>query len=545
MDVKRIERAISVLKYAIENGVSVGVASEECGYTAPFVKNAKRDVLLAKERGTISKELYEMFMNSYQLYEGTKTSGDIENDTDVNIKQRVEGEQTKVEQKGDTLDITWKGDSEAFDKTFRGATYSAGGYSSIGSEEPPNDNSGNPYGWGEYDGNKDEEDCTEDGEIYSSHYGHQGYPEGHIKTLDHLLEKTGVDTEMWEVSDYLVNKWDVTSWKQGFPQTWENFQVKAKLKRIQSTFEAKQVEDVLKDVLREYEPPVYSIPTYKRGNVKFHEENNLLELGLYDLHIGKLAWAGETGENFDVKIAMKRFLNILEKLLQRANGFSYNRILFPIGNDFFNSDNLHNTTTAGTPQQEDLRWKKTFKIGIQLLISAIDMLKETGVPIDVVVIPGNHDFERAFYLGEVLEAWFNIDDQVNIDNTPPPRKYYKFGEVLLGLTHGKDEKENALPLLMATEAKEDWGGTTFHEWHLGHFHKKRNVKFAVFDKAQVVNEEHSVTVRYLSSLTGTEEWHHRKGYVGTQKAGEAFVWNDETGLIGHLNANFTDYDKEH
>ena len=241
---------------------------------------------------------------------------------------------------------------------------------------------------------------------------------------------------------------------------------------------------------------------------------------------------------------MKRYLSTLETLLKRANGFTYNRILLPIGNDFFNSDNLNNTTTAGTPQDEDLRWQKTFKMGVKLLISAIDILKESGVPIDVLVIPGNHDFERSFYLGSVLEAWFNIDKQVNIDNSASPRKYYEFGEVLIGLSHGKYEKENSLPLLMATEQKEAWGRTTFHEFHLGHFHRKRNVKFAVFDKAQVLSEDVGVTVRYLSSLTGTEEWHHKRGFVGSHKAGEAFVWNNKTGLIGHLNANFIDFDNE-
>ena len=98
---------------------------------------------------------------------------------------------------------------------------------------------------------------------------------------------------------------------------------------------------------------------------------------------------------------------------------------------------------------------------------------------------------------------------------------------------------------MATEQKAAWGRTTFHEWHLGHFHKKRNINYAVFDKAQTLNEELGVIVRYLSSLTGTEEWHNKKGYVGTQKAGEAFIWNDTTGMLGHLNANFVDFESEH
>jgi hypothetical protein len=167
-------------------------------------------------------------------------------------------------------------------------------------------------------------------------------------------------------------------------------------------------------------------------------------------------------------------------------------------------------------------------------------MKQTGVPVDVIVIPGNHDFERSFYMGAYLEAWFNNDLQVNVNNGASPRKYYKVGKVLLGFTHGGEEKEDALPLLMASdiESKPMWSETVYHEWHLGHIHRKKDIKFNVLlDKARLTTEDLGVTVRYLSSLTGTEEWHHKKGFVGCIKAGEAFVWNEEIGLIAHLNSN--------
>jgi hypothetical protein len=142
-------------------------------------------------------------------------------------------------------------------------------------------------------------------------------------------------------------------------------------------------------------------------------------------------------------------------------------------------------------------------------------------------------------MGEYLVAWFNNDEQVNINNGASPRKYYKFGKVLLGLTHGSEEKEGSLPLLMASdiESKPMWSETLFHEWHLGHIHRKRNIKYVTLDRSRTTNEDLGVTVRYLSSLTGTEEWHHKKGFIGAAKAGEAFIWNDETGMIAHLNAN--------
>ena len=166
------------------------------------------------------------------------------------------------------------------------------------------------------------------------------------------------------------------------------------------------------------------------------------------------------------------------------------------------------------------------------------MLKQTGVPVDVIVIPGNHDFERSFYMGKYLEAWFNNDPQVSINCGASPRKYYHFGNLLLGLTHGSEEKESSLPMLMATdiESKPMWSETKFHEWHLAHIHRKRNVKYEI-NKSRELNEDLGVTIRYLSSLTGTEEWHHKKGFVGSIKAADAFIWNDIFGLVAILNTN--------
>jgi len=517
---KRIEKAVEVIKFAIENGISVKEASEKCGYAYTYVKNVKAQVIDKYDNGIITKEDYDFFMSHYHLYEGSK--GTPINDTnEVNNappnvpKKRLIGENVKQSVDGDGMTVEWSGDGEKFYATEDGDCDCG-----------------------------DDCDC-EDGQYSGEYNNHRGYPPNHIKTLDQLLDRTGVDLDQWAVARYIVNKWDVTSWKPGYPQTWENFQVKATLERKKEVKDAISFEEIFKRMVAEYKPPVIdaaAIPTVDLIEVA---ENNLLEISLFDLHIGKLGWAGEVGENFDVKIARARFLDGIEGLLRRAKGFSYKKILFPIGNDFFNSDNQFNTTTAGTPQDEDLRWQKTWDIGCELIVDAINLLKATGVPIEVLVVPGNHDQERSKYLGSFVHAWFRKDDQVVVNNSALNRKYVEWGEVMLGFTHGKDEKENSLPMLMATEEKQMWGRTTFHEWHLGHFHKKRNVKFTIFDKAQVLNEELGVTVRYLSSLTGTEEWHYKKGYVGAHKAGEAFVWNDQSGMVGHLNFTFTDFDREH
>ena len=365
---------------------------------------------------------------------------------------------------------------------------------------------------------------------------------GRIKTLEQLLDAAKVDLVLWRVKDYIINKWDTSSHSTGGWNTVENFQVKVRLERNQDVHEERIIGDILEKTINNYTFPV--LKTYKPlvvNNNPHDEENNLLEVSIFDLHLGKLAWSGETGENFDTKIASARFIEAIEQLVYRATSHRFDRILFPIGNDFFNSDNIQNTTTNGTPQDEDLRWQKTFDVGLNLLVDGINLLKQTGRPVDVLVIPGNHDFQRSYYIGSCLSAWFRNDSCVNINNGASPRKYYRFGEVLLGFTHGKYEKEASLPMLMASEeeSKKMWSETKFREWHLGHIHRKRNINYTVLDKSRVLSEDFGVVVRYLSSLTGTEEWHHKMGFVGQIKAADGFLWNDKVGLIAHFNSNIT------
>ena len=483
MTKERIEKAVEVINYAIKNQISVREASVKCGYADTYVKNVKANLFEKYENGSLDDELFALFNEPYQKYLDSSLFN--QNKDDINIPVRPQDLPPASDNK---LTFNVKDEKEAEIEW-------------VGEEK-------------------------------------------HIKTLDQLLKACEVDLSTWRVKDHIINKWDVTSWKSGKPETRQNFQVKARLERVQEMVDTVNVAEVFADMIKDYEPPMLNIttPNLFSDLAVDADEYNLLEISIFDLHMGKLAWGGETGENYDTKIARARFLEAIEKLLKRAAPFNISKILFPVGNDFFNSDTILNTTTKGTPQDEDLRWQKTFQVGVTLLVDAINMLKQTGVPVDVVVIPGNHDFERSFYMGSFLEAWFRSDKQVYVNNHASPRKYYRFGKVLLGLTHGSEEKESSLPMLMASDiaSKPHWSETTYHEWHLGHQHRKKNVNYKVYDnKSTTLNEDLGVIVRYLSSLTGTEEWHHKKGYVGQIKAADAFIWNDESGMIAHLNANIS------
>tara|TARA_Y100000592_G_scaffold2155_1_gene3362 strand:- start:8513 stop:9751 length:1239 start_codon:yes stop_codon:yes gene_type:complete len=350
-------------------------------------------------------------------------------------------------------------------------------------------------------------------------------PKSHrIKTLDDLIKVCKIDTNIWEVDRYIVNKWEVGSQIDGAIIVEPLFQVKAWLKKNKEVYRLETLRSQILEEVKSY------APKYKKIDYPIIDKGQLLEINIFDLHFGKLCWGKETGDNYDTKIARKRFLEAIKSIISRVKGYSIKKIVFPIGNDFFNSDNKANTTSNNTPQDEDLRWQKTYKRGRELLIEGIDLL-QTIAPVDVVVVQGNHDFERSFYVGDAMECWYNNNPNVLVNNEANPRKHYKFGKCLISYTHGNNEKINDLPLLVASEVPKLWAETKYREVHIGHLHHKKEIKF------MATQEHKGIVIRFMRSLSGTDAWHNLKGYTGGVQACEAFIWDENEGLICQFSHN--------
>lgn len=329
-----------------------------------------------------------------------------------------------------------------------------------------------------------------------------------IQTLDQLISSCAIDLEKWRVEKYLVRS--ASGRSQNDPTL---FQVKAWLERKTSQAECDAIIKSFIDRANKHSP-AFKVPNIKASN----RNEKLLEISVPDLHLAKLCWGVETGgQDYDIDIASAEYKKAVYGLYKQAG--QVDRVLLPVGNDIFNSDNISGTTTAGTPQatSEDSRWPKMFMTGCEILVETITTLAYE-VPVDVIIVAGNHDKERCFYLGEYLKAWFRNHPRVTINNSPRQRKYYRFGNTLLGFTHGSEEKPDKLPLLMANEEKKVWAETKFRQWHLGHLHH------------EITRDIQGVVVRFLTSLCPPDEWHSSKGYVGSVQAAEAFMYDKENGL---------------
>lgn len=275
-----------------------------------------------------------------------------------------------------------------------------------------------------------------------------------------------------------------------------------------------QIDRIHRMVTEHFDSWEYEGPTIPlRPKVK---SNLMLEVPIVDLHLAKLAWEPETGENYDSKIAEKRFMEVVYDVVERSKGIEFEQIIFPIGSDYFNYDTIYGETTKGTAQSNDSRWQKMYLKGNELLIKAIDILKVLA-PVKAFQVPGNHDFQTSFYAIVNLASYFRNDDDVIVDTNPKTRKYIEFGKNLIGYTHGDKEKKRIFGN-MQVEASEAWGRTLYREWHTGHLHSEQ------------VKEEHGVKVRSLSSVTATDSWHSESGYVGAIATNQSFVWDKQRGL---------------
>jgi hypothetical protein len=340
-----------------------------------------------------------------------------------------------------------------------------------------------------------------------------------IRTLQDLLVYAQVDTSVWEVERWVANKWEVGARNPATGEilTAPLFQIKAWLRRKIVENSLKEFKESLTQALK-MEAPVR--PAMRRAS----RGEGMLEVALMDLHYGKLCWGEECGRDYNPVIAEKMFWDAIDDLLAKSAGLKPEKILFPVGNDFYHTDILGKTTSAGTMVDSAIVWKQAFVQGWRLLAQGIERLRATA-PVEVVVVSGNHDVMGAFHLGEVLQAHFHRTEGVTVDNTPTQRKYVAYHKCLLGLTHGSEEKFSNLPMLLATERKEDWARSVpaAREFHIGHLHHKKSLQF--LPAADVSG----VLIRVIPSLTPLDSWHASKGF-GSKLAAEAYYWDPECGV---------------
>ena len=333
-----------------------------------------------------------------------------------------------------------------------------------------------------------------------------------------VMSLMGYDPLQWELISCKSrrNYWDTTTKdKAGEAKKSTNhaYMVTLTVKPIQFAITVDTIREALED-----------LPEYKMPDYKYKAGGMMLVLPMLDVHFRKVAWVGDSGQDYDLKIAEKRYKDAVIDILSRqsAYGIKVERIIYPIGQDFFHADDIEGHTSSGTLLDADSRWTKAYKLGIDIMIWTIEQLRAIA-PVECMYVPGNHDKALSYYAIISLDCYYHNCKGVKIDIDAYPRKYIEYGEVLIGMSHGKEEGKR-IETTMQLEAKEAWGRSQFREWLLGDLHHEE------------AKETGGIVIRRLSAITATDAWHAGKAYIGSVQKASAFIYHKEKGLQDIINS---------
>lgn len=237
-----------------------------------------------------------------------------------------------------------------------------------------------------------------------------------------------------------------------------------------------------------------------------------------DIHWGKYASA-LTGDEYNRDIARDRLMSttkeVLSRVVQRGKP---DKIVVALGGDGLHFDTYQKKTTMGTPQDADGTPEEIAWTWIELCRDYVSMVAQVA-PVELYVIPGNHDRFSAVFLRAAMKGWFHTTSCVNVIETLAPRQYMQYGRSMIGFLHGDIGKVSDWPAIMAGEKHKMWGDTDHKFIFTGHYHTERELP--TFG---------NVTVYRMPSLAGTDLWHFNNGYK-SRKALVCYIVDKDKGVI--------------
>jgi hypothetical protein len=242
-----------------------------------------------------------------------------------------------------------------------------------------------------------------------------------------------------------------------------------------------------------------------------------------DQHNGLVSWGRETGENYDLKIGAARLRSCMQRLVAQSIA-SRLAIIINLG-DWQHTDDATNMTPGHSNVLDvDSRYFKILSAGIRLMKDCVDLALQKHKQVIVRNIPGNHDPHASIALTVALAEFYSNEPRVTIDQDPSDFFYYRFGETLMGATHGHKMKPDRMAMNMAVNRREDWGATKYHWFLFGHIHH------------ETVREVGDVRVESFQSLSAKDAWSASHGYLSGQSL-SSITLHKKDGEIGRHRIN--------
>lgn len=249
------------------------------------------------------------------------------------------------------------------------------------------------------------------------------------------------------------------------------------------------------------------------------DDGTYLHVDGADMHFGMAASATTTGEEYNLEIARDRTLKCIRSVVERNMGKRFRQVTFAILGDTVHVDNGNMTTANGTKQDTQGRIPDMLDVAVATLVESIKTLETLNAPVHVVYVPGNHDANMGYAVMVAVKATLSTDPNVTFDIDPTLFKVVRYGQTMVGLSHGEAPKQRAHSDMFVRHRK-DFGETKFTEVHMGHLHSEASG-----------DSVGGVMLRYVPAVCSSSYWEKSKGYASGERGMMSFEYHDEDGLI--------------
>ena len=260
----------------------------------------------------------------------------------------------------------------------------------------------------------------------------------------------------------------------------------------------RSLQDVIDDTVSAFNEKV-KIKSVSTKAPKVKTKDLLACICIGDSHLGMLATSDHALENHTLKSGCKDLTDAADRIIEAIPATE--EILIAQLGDFYHVDSsLNQTPQNSNPLEADYRFSKIIQSGIYVLRYFIEKALTKHKIVRVRNVSGNHDPHSHVALSCALATFYESNKRVIIEDSPRAMYYYRFGNNLIGITHGHMPRPDKLPAVMAVDcAEKDWECEFKYCWH-GHIHTKRSF------------ESMNVIVESFRTLAPGDAWTIDSGY---------------------------------
>jgi hypothetical protein len=238
-----------------------------------------------------------------------------------------------------------------------------------------------------------------------------------------------------------------------------------------------------------------------------------------DLHIGKYAWAPETGADYDTTLAAERLIEHGQWVaghLREAGGVD-TAYVTDVG-DFFHA--IMGQTESGTSLDRDTRDLKVFDAAFEAKVQQIDAIREHAHRVEIISVPGNHDHVFASLFQRMLAIHYSNAPEVDV-RTPDGRySGFVYGSTAHILDHGKGVTLSGWKAKAQVRTIAQLLGLDEHPrfvYYVGHLHELEVATHAGMELRRLMPlceaDDYEVSLRYTSSPGAELFWLDEDGRI--------------------------------